>query len=90
MLRIQRSVDGGFVIFSLSGRIQEEHVIELQRLFTLEPQNHYQNIVLDLTEVQLVAREAVRFLSACRGDGIQLRNCPAYIRDWIDRETRSI
>ena len=90
MLRIQRFADDGFVVFSLSGRIEEEHVVELQRLFTLEAQNRNQSIVLDLTEVQLVAREAVRFLSGCRRDGIQLRNCPAYIRDWIDRETRSI
>jgi hypothetical protein len=33
-----------------------------------------------------VDRETVSFLRACEGDGIALRNCPPYIRAWIDRE----
>jgi len=33
-----------------------------------------------------VDREIVRFLRRCERDGIALRNCPPYIREWIARE----
>jgi len=84
MMRIQRSADGEFVIFALSGRIEVEELAELQRLFKSEANN--QNLVLDLKDVRLVDRDAVRFLSGCETDGIGLQNCPAYIREWIVRE----
>ncbi len=83
MLKILRSANRR-VVFTLSGRIEVEEIAELQRLFALEIANHHS--VLDLNEVTLVGREAVRFLARCEGDGIKLENCPPYIRDWIDRE----
>ena len=69
---------------TLSGRIKAEEVAELQRLFEVERQDH--RIVLDLKEVKLVDRDAVRFLARCEANGTQLENCPAYIREWIVRE----
>jgi hypothetical protein len=44
------------------------------------------NALLDLGEVSLVNLEVVRFLAISESRGIQLLNCPAYIRKWIDRE----
>jgi len=41
---------------------------------------------LDLEEVKLVDRDAVRFLADCEGNGIELCECSPYIRDWIARE----
>jgi len=38
---------------------------------------------LDLREVKLADRDAVRFLARCEADGIQLKNCPPYVREWI-------
>jgi serine/threonine protein kinase len=43
-------------------------------------------IVLDLKELTLVDQQAVRFLKRCESNGIELRNCAAYIREWIARE----
>ena len=43
-------------------------------------------VVLEMAEVTLVDVEAVRFLGACETQGIELRHCPAYIREWITRE----
>ena len=83
-LRIQRAVDDRFVVFTLIGRIQMEHLPELQNLFEFEPAD--QSIVLDLKEVRLVDRDAVKFLLRCEADGTSLHNCPAYIREWIERE----
>ena len=84
-LKIQKSADGGVVVFTLSGRIDGERVGELQSLLESEADGH--RIVLDLHEIDLVDRDAVRFLAGCAAHGIQLEHCPAYIREWIVRET---
>ena len=84
-LRIERSAKQGDVVaLSLSGRIRAEELAELQRLLEVEGQDR--RIVLDLKEVKLVDRDAVRFLARCEANGIQLKNCPAYIREWIVRD----
>jgi hypothetical protein len=82
MLKIRRSEDGGLAIFALSGRIEEQNVPELQELLAGEAE--VAKTALDLEEVRLVDREAVRFLAACEARGIGLRNCPSYVREWIE------
>jgi anti-anti-sigma regulatory factor len=82
MLKIRRSENDGLAIFSLSGRIEEQHVSELQELLAGEAE--VTKAVLDLEEVRLVDREVVRFLAACEARGIGLRNCPSYVREWIE------
>jgi predicted metal-binding protein len=84
MLRIRRSQEDGLTIFGLSGRIGEEHVGELEALFRGEAT---ERIVLDLDEVRLVDREVVKFLVACEASGIRVKNCPPYVREWM--QTRS-
>ena len=84
MLKIQRATDGQGVIFTLIGRIAGDQVVELQRLFALEAAGV--SLVLDLHEVELVDREAVRFLALCEAAGTTLAHCPAYIREWIKRD----
>jgi anti-anti-sigma regulatory factor len=82
MLKIQRSANGR-VVFTLSGRIEAEDVKGLRQLLTLETAG--QHLVLDLRDVTLVNQDAVRFLASCETDSIKLENCPAYIREWIQR-----
>jgi predicted metal-binding protein len=81
-LRIERSVRQGIMVFTLSGRMTAEEVAELKALFDAD----YRKIVLDLRDVRLADRDAVRFLRGCEADGMKLENCPAYIREWMDRE----
>jgi ABC-type transporter Mla MlaB component len=83
MLRIQRA-ENEIVVFTLSGRIQAEDLDELQTLLESEPADR--SLTLDLKEVKLVDREAVAFLADCEAKGITLAHCPAYIREWIERE----
>jgi hypothetical protein len=85
MLRIRRSDAEGNVVFSLSGRIQQGDLTELKQL--LGSENHGSTIAFDLEEVRLVHREAVRFLARCEAQGISLKNCPAFVREWIERGT---
>jgi anti-anti-sigma regulatory factor len=86
MLKIQRAANGE-VVFTLSGRIDAENLAELKTLITSE--SNGRRIVLDLKDLTLVDRDAVRFLERCEADSIKLKNCPAYIREWITRERRA-
>jgi len=81
-LRIEITPGQQRTIVKLVGRIQTEHLSELRaQLDAVGP-----NVLLDLGEVSLVNLEVVRFLGISESQGIQLLNCPAYIRKWIDRE----
>lgn len=44
-----------------------------------------QRVILDLAGVKLVDQDVVAFLANRECAGIKLRNCPAYIREWINR-----
>jgi hypothetical protein len=81
--RIDRLISGeDLVVFSVSGRIQAEHVDTLRELLEREKNR----VAIDLKQVSLVDREAVRLLALSEANGIELRNCPAYIREWVARE----
>ena len=82
MLKIQRFANGQ-VVYVLSGRMDAEQAGELNKLFGDESEGI--RIVVDLRDLTLVDRDAVRFLERCEAGGIALRNSPAYIRVWIDR-----
>ena len=89
MLKITR-VANGEVVIKLSGRMDAENLTELETLMTSEADGR--RIVLDLKDLTLGDQEAVSFLKRCEADDITLKNCPAYIREWItrDRKTREI
>jgi anti-anti-sigma regulatory factor len=81
--RIERLVsEEDLVVLRVSGRIHGEHVDTLRESVGRERGG----VVIDLTEVNLVDREAVRLLALSEANGIELRNCPAYIREWVSRE----
>jgi hypothetical protein len=69
------------VIFRICGYLQKIHVSMIEELIAKETCP----LIFDLAEVTLVDHEAVRFLVACKVRGIRLRNCPAFIREWMSR-----
>jgi anti-anti-sigma regulatory factor len=83
MLKITRAANGE-VVFTLSGRLGAENLAELKKVFSSEASGR--RMVMDLKELTRVDQDAVRFLMQCEADNIQLKNCPAYIREWITRE----
>jgi anti-anti-sigma regulatory factor len=83
VLKITRAVNGEIVI-KVSGRMDVENIAELETLVHKEADGR--PIVLDLKDLTLVDRDAVGFLGSCEADSIKLKNCPAYIREWITRE----
>lgn len=46
-------------------------------------------VAVELAEVELVDRDAVTLLAINEAHGIELRHCPAYIREWITRVRES-
>ena len=81
--RIERLVSKeDFVVLHVSGRMQAEHVDTLRELLGREKGG----VAIDLREVILVDREAVRLFALSEANGIELRNCPAYIREWVSKE----
>jgi ABC-type transporter Mla MlaB component len=72
----------GAAVLRLSGRITDEDVDVLRAALEQETGA----VEIDLRDVSLIDREAVTVLAFSEGNRIGLRNCPAYIREWIDRE----
>ena len=83
MLKILRTTDSN-IVFTLIGRLEAENMADVRGLLAAEPPGPL--VVLDLTDLVLIDRDAVRFLRTCERDGIVLRNCPQYIRTWMERE----
>jgi hypothetical protein len=85
MLKIRRSANGQ-VVFALSGRMVQDDIPELEALISSEANGR--PVVLDLKDVTLVGGDAINFLERCEADGITLKNCPAYVREWITGQRR--
>ena len=73
----------GLVVWRVSGRIDGTHVEALWELS--ETEKTTKDLAIDLEEVTVVSLEAVRVLTVAETNGIELRNCPGYIREWILR-----
>ncbi len=83
MLRIQRTANGD-VVFTVSGRIDKEHIAELEALIAAEGKDR--RIVLDLKDLTLTGQDGINFLAQSEAAGIELANCDPYVREWITRQ----
>ena len=81
--RIQRAATPETVLFALSGELDGEHASRLQEFLASEGDGR---VTLDLKDVTLVDRAAVRFLAGAEAAGIRIVNCPDYVRSWIAAE----
>ncbi len=81
-MKIQR-FSNGEVVFRITGRLQAENLPEIRALFETEAGR---SVLLDLKDLTLVDGDSVRLLKRCEADGIEFKSCPAYIREWIERE----
>ena len=78
--KVVRLIDrDGFVQLFISGHLQEVHINIIDDLLTKETDP----VALDLGEVTLVDRQAVKFLATLDERGVGLRNCPGFIREWM-------
>ena len=87
MLRIRHTTDGTITVLTVSGRLDAANINELRQSLDIVPDG--EAVALDLADLLLADREAVRFLGDREASRrIVLRHCPAYIRRWL--ESRSI
>ena len=81
MLKIHRT-SGRRVVFTISGQLDADNVSELCQLVDAEPAGRV--LVLDLTDLVLADRDAVRFLREYEARRrVVLRKCPGYVRTWM-------
>ena len=70
------------VVFTISGQLDADSVNELRHVVDAEPSGGM--LVLDLTDLVLADRHAIRVLREYESSGhVVLRNCPAYVRTWM-------
>jgi hypothetical protein len=82
MLRIEKDCDGRVTRLRLSGRIQSGLITSIRSAMD----DGCARKILDLSEVTLVDLGVVRFLISCENDGVELVECPPYVREWIFRQ----
>jgi len=81
--RIDRLDAGnGLIVLLVSGRLSGEHVDTLGNAL----QQESGALAIDLKNVCLVDDDAVQLLALAESRGTELRNCPKYIREWVNRE----
>ncbi len=82
MMKIEIASDPETATIRLCGEIDESHLAAID----VELRRYRPRLVFDLTEATLVDRAVVEFLAAREGEGVELLNCPRYIREWITKE----
>jgi hypothetical protein len=81
--RIDRlAIREDLVVLRISGRIGGQEVNMIRTLLEEERSA----VAIDLKDVLIVDREAVQLLATRESNGDELRNCPAYIREWVTKE----
>src|ERR1700677_4286196 len=81
-LKIVRDSDGRLTVIRLIGRMQSEHLEEVEGQVAASGPH----VVLDLDEVTVVDADVVRYFNACEARRMTLRHCPPYVREWMTRE----
>lgn len=74
----------GLMVLHVIGRIECTDVATLRESMEKEKTTKG-GLAIDLTEVTLVCQEAVEALAVAEATGIELRHCPAYVREWVSR-----
>lgn len=76
----------GSLTVALEGNVNADALPEIDRLIR-DGEHHQRRVVLDLGDVTLMDRVAVRFIARQLKRGIEMVNCPLYLKHWISRET---
>ena len=79
--RIDRFPTSQGLVLHISGRITRE---DLDILRTALEDGSV--VAVELAELELIDRDGMKLLAINEANGIELRHCPAYIREWIRSE----
>jgi hypothetical protein len=70
------------VTLLLNGKFGEEALPELEQSIS-QARDAQRRIYIDLSEVTLVDRKAVKYFSEQEAQDVKLVNCPVYLSQWI-------
>jgi ABC-type transporter Mla MlaB component len=77
------------VTLLLNGKLSEEAIPELEHSI-VEARESKRRVYIDLSEVTLVDRKAVQYISAQTAQDVKVVNCPIYLRRWINQVSDDI
>jgi ABC-type transporter Mla MlaB component len=72
------------VTLLLNGKFSEDAIPELEHSI-VEARESHRRVYIDLSEVTLVDRKAVQYISEQAAHDVKLVNCPVYLRHWINQ-----
>jgi ABC-type transporter Mla MlaB component len=81
-IKTQRHPVEEAVTLLLNGKFSEHALPDLDQSIS-QARGCCRKIYIDLSEVTLVDRKAVRYFSTQAGKDVKLVNCPIYLRRWI-------
>ena len=81
-LRIDKTASGDKTVIRLSGKLRRE-VLDL---VTKQIASSVGEVSLDLTQLDSISLEGVRFLNGCEDRGIAIAGAPAYVLTWMKCE----
>jgi anti-anti-sigma regulatory factor len=82
-MRIQTRIDpAGAITFLVEGRVDAACIADFEQAFGAA-RRLGRVIRLDLSEVTLVDRPGLQYLSDLEDDEVTLVNCPEYVRRWM-------
>lgn len=85
---IQHKIEqAGAVRLALAGRMNANSLGELRRAID-RIRRRRSRVMLDLSEITLVDRPSLAFLTEQTGEEIELINCPPYLESWIRKAER--
>jgi len=73
---------GHSIRLMLNGKFSEDALPELEQSIS-NARHAHQQIYIDLSEVTLVDRKTVEYISDQADQNVKLVNCPIYLRHWI-------
>jgi ABC-type transporter Mla MlaB component len=73
----------------LNGKLNEEAIAELAHSI-VEARESNRRVYIDLSEVTLVDRKAVQYISEQAAQDVQVVNCPVYLQRWINQVSDDI
>ena len=79
MFKIEKDVNGSVANLRLIGRIQSDAIACIRRAMD----DGSVCKIFDVSEVTLVDLGVIRFLISCEDEGIELAQCPPWVREWM-------
>jgi ABC-type transporter Mla MlaB component len=77
------------VTLLLNGKLSEEAIPELEHSI-VEARESHRRVYIDLSEVTLVDRKAVQYISEQAALDVKVVNCPVYLQHWINQVSDDI